>query len=129
MSIDGQVYVESVCMTVALATGLQRAGIDHKLLRYRLGAGHYMNSARFQRKRNRHLAIAAQIFKSIGSSNPQQPDGFFRDIPRRSFEIIAVEQNGAERQGIQHVLCPITPRIKYSPTVIVPQAGNRTAGA
>ncbi len=81
-----------------------------------------MDSAGLQSKRDRRRLLAPQIVKSPGSVNPQQPDGLFPNIANHCLEITAVEQDGTESEGIEHVLAPIAVGIEHSPSIVIPRA-------
>src|SRR6266567_608288 len=112
-------------MAVARPARSERAGIDHELARQRILTGHHVDSAVLQNIGSRRWLLDRKFLKPACPRGSKQPNCFFPNGTSHCFKVSPVEQHRSGWKGIEQLPRTVTSRVKYSPTVIISELGNR----
>src|SRR6266700_5906084 len=112
-------------MAVARPPRSVRAGINHELTYHGIRTGHHVDSAVLQSKRSRRWLLERKFLKPPCPRGSKQPNRFFPNGTSHCFKVGPVEQHRSGCKGIEQLRHTVTSRVKYSPTVIISELGNR----
>ena len=125
LPVDSQLHTQRIGMVVACPACSVRAGINHELTCHGIRTGHHVDSAVLQIKGSRRWLLERKFLEPPRPRGSKQPNCFLPNGTSHCFKVGPVEQHRSGCKGIEQLPRTVTPRVKYSPTVIISKLGKR----